>query len=532
MRSIVINWAARLLSLALIALLPGQLHAQGMDQLFREFNSQFESGSYTLAERTARRMVQNSTSESWTAAALNSLGRTLNAQRRYAEAVPHFERALQIPLNATNINRGWIPNNLGNSYRHLKKYDEAERVYRRALAEFEAMHGARSESVASVRSNVGWIYHAREQYDKAAEEQKAVLTLRRELLGESDSDVGSSYNAVGSSLTDGGHLTEGREYLEKALAIKKVSDGPEAGDVAVILNNLAENASKQGMHDVAERQARESLAIREKLFGRNSLIVSGVLEDLSKYLEKGGKTDESKQIAEEAKQIEEALASGGASPENPFRVGQTIQVSVAQASVMDAGAAIGSLTKGMELKVIAINGRWCGVKIAVGGKERTGWLDSNQATTPAAAAAAVKPLELAKEVVSSEGRFKIKMPQVPKLAKQTVNGVTHNSYTLELGQGTFIAGYFDVPAGFMLTFEAGIQAFAGARKGAVESEKRISLQDEFPGRDVLIKLPGGDYSRMQLYVVGGRHYQLITEGTKEFVTSKLADDYFASFDPS
>lgn len=83
-----------------------------------------------------------------------------------------------------------------------------------------------------------------------------------------------------------------------------------------------------------------------------------------------------------------------------------------------------------------------------------------------------------------------------------------------------------------MTFEAGIQAFATARKGAVESEKRISLQDEFPGRDVLIKLPGGEYSRMQLYVVGGRHYQLVIEGSKEFVTSQVADEYFASFDPS
>jgi len=58
------------------------------------------------------------------------------------------------------------------------------------------------------------------------------------------------------------------------------------------------------------------------------------------------------------------------------------------------------------------------------------------------------------------------------------------------------------------------------------------LQGEFPGRDVLIKLPGEDYSRMQLYVVAGRHYQLIVEGSKEMVTSKLADEFFDSFTPS
>lgn len=517
---------------AVLALTPAPVAAQSIDQFFREFNSQFDAGSYAEAERTARRMVQASPSQSWSAASLNSLGRALNSQKRYAEAVPHFERALQIPLNATNVNRGWIPNNLGNSHRHLKKFDLARRYYDQALAEFQAMHGSRSETVASVRSNIGWVYHGQEKYDQAAEEHRAVLDLRRELLGENDTVVGSSYNDVGSDLTDGGKLAEGQEYLEKALAIKERTDGPNSPDAAVVLNNLAENASKQGLHDKAEQYIRRSLAIREKLFGRNSLIVTGALKDMAEYLEKAGKTDESKQIAEEAKQIEEALATGAASPDNPFRVGQKIQVNVAQAKVMDGSAAIGTLSKGMELEVTVVNGRWCGVKIVVGGKERTGWLDSINATSAAAAAQAAKPLELAREVVSAEGRFKIKMPKEPKPAKQTVNGVTHNSYVLELPQASFTAGYFDVPAGSVLTFDAGIQAYAGARKGTVESERRIDFRGEFPGRDVLIKLPGGDYSRMQLYVVGGRHYQLIIDGTKEMVASKLADDYFESFEPS
>jgi tetratricopeptide (TPR) repeat protein len=506
--------------------------AQSIDQLFRQFNSEFDAADYTLAERTARRMVQTASADSsWMAASLLCLGQSLNSQRRYAEAVPYLERAQQYPLRATNTNRGWIPRSLGNSYRNLERFDEAERSYQRALAEFKTMDGPNSRNIASIRFSIGWMYHAQGKFDKAVEEHLAALSIQRALLGNDASTVASTMDGVGAALTDSGKLAEGQKYLEDALAIKRRADGPEAPDVAVILKNLARNASKQGKHDVAERQSRESLKIREKLFGHNSLVVAAGLKDFAECLERAGKKDEAQQITDEARQIEAAIAKGGVSRENPFRVGQQIQVNVAQASVMDGGAAIGSLTKGMQLAVTTINGRWCGVKVMIGGKERTGWLDSNLATTAAAAAEAVKPLELVKEIDSQEGRFKIKMPEDPIPGKITLQGFTQHTYKLELGQGNFLVAYVDIPAGFMLTFDAAIQAYARERKGAVEGEKQLALRGEFPGRDVMIKLPGGDYSRLQLYVVGGRHYQLIIEGTKEFVTSKLADEYFASFTP-
>jgi tetratricopeptide (TPR) repeat protein len=509
------------------------LQAQSIDQLFRQFNSEFDAADYTLAERTARRMVQAAASDnSWMASSLLCLGQALNSQRRFAEAVPVLERAQQYPLRATNTNRGWIPNSLGNSYRNLERFDEAERSYRRALDEFTTMHGANSRTVASVRFSIGWLYHARGQFDKAAEEHQAVLRIQRPLLGDDSSNVASTMAGLGVALSDGGKLIEGQKHLEQALAIKKRADGPEVPDVAVILSNLAWNSSKQGNHEEAEKQSLESLAIREKLFGHNSQIVADGLEDHAKFLEKAGKSDDARRTADEAQQIEAAIAKGGVSRDNPFRVGQKIQVNVAQASVMDGGAAIGSLTKGMELKVTNINGRWCGVRVMIGGKERTGWLDSNLATTAAAAAEAAKPLDLAKVIDSQAGRFKIKMPKDPIPGKITLQGFTQHTLKLELGQGNFLAAYVDVPAGFMLTFDAAAQAYARDRKGTVENEKQLALRGEFPGRDVMIKLPSGDYSRMQLYVVGGRHYQLIIEGTKEFVTSKLADDFFASFDPS
>lgn len=518
-------------TLCTLQLISQSAGAQGIDELFRLYNLQMDGKSFKEAERTARLMVQVAPTPGWSAAAYNSLGRTLNGQERYEEAVTAFQSGLQYPLDSGNVNRGWIPNNMGVSYKSLKRYDEAEQAYKQALAEFHRMDGPTSATVATVRNNLGWLYHDQKKWRESTNEHWEALRIRRQLFGEESTEAGTSLNSLGSTYTDSGRLEEGRVELEKALAIKERTDGPESHDAAVILNNLAENASLQGDFDKANNYVRRALAIREKLYGKYSSHVANTLVSLAEYQEKAGKTDEAKATREEVSRLKEALASGQ-SADNPFFVGQTVQVKVPQAQVMASGKPVGSVTQGMNFEITHINGLWCGVRIVVGGEEKSGWLNSNQVTLASVAQIASAPIELKHEIVSAEGRFKIKFPRQVSVERQTVNGVQHNSYTANQGRANFVAGYFDIPSGFMLTFDAGIQAYAGARKGTVESERTITFQDEFPGRDVMIRLPDGTYSRMQLYMVGSRQYQLIIEGPKDTVTSQVAEDYFGSFEPS
>jgi tetratricopeptide (TPR) repeat protein len=161
-----------------LAIMTSPLQAQDMDSLFREFNRQFDAGSYAEAERTARRMVAASPTQSWLAASLNVQGRTLNALRKYDDAVKALERASGIALAADHINRGWIPNNLGIAYRHEKRYDDSLRLLERAKREFERLKGSQSREVGAVLENLGWLAHDQDQYDKAEKHHREALAVR------------------------------------------------------------------------------------------------------------------------------------------------------------------------------------------------------------------------------------------------------------------------------------------------------------------------------------------------------------------
>jgi tetratricopeptide (TPR) repeat protein len=502
---------------------------QSIDQLFREYNDQMAAGSYTEAERTARRMVEAAPTQNWQAASHNALGRALNSQLRYGEAGPALEKALAIPLAAGNSNRGWIPNNLGHNYRKRKRFAEAEKLFEQARTEFTRIYGPKSEQVAIVRGNQGWLYYDQEQFDKAAQTHREVLALARELFGDEDTAVASSLSDLGMAQIGQGQFAESQKNLEQALAIKRRVLGSEAPDVAIILNNLATLYRKQGKFSQAESHAREALAIREKLFGRQSPVVAEMLTALAGDLREQGQDDKAKALTDEAASIKKLLASATAPSDNPFRVGQRIQVKAERASVMAGAASLGYAVKGMQFNITHIQGKWCGVRITVGSETKTGWLDASEITLAQVGKARLTPIALKHEVVSADGGFRILMPRPPVLTKETEAGIAHNAYTLETPQGRFVAAWFDVPEGSSLTFDAALEAFIAARDGKLETDDRVSLEDEFPGRDWLIRLPAGDYCRMRLLTVKTRNYQLIVEGPKELVTSKEADAYFNSF---
>ena len=392
------------------------------------------------------------------------------------------------------------------------------------------MFGAKSEEVATVRSNLGWLLFDQQQYAQAAEVHREVLALRRELFGAEHALTGSSLNDVGTVQIHLKQFADSQQNLEAALEILRKAQGPGTPDVAIVLGNLADLFRAQSDFAKAESYARQELAIRERLFGRQSKVVTESLTDIAGDLEKQNQPEAAKTLRDEAAKIAAALAIAKDTPENPFRVGQRVQVKAERASVMGGATELGYLVQGMEFEVTHVNGKWCGLKITVAGAGKSGWVDSNLLTL--AAVVVQPPVELKHTLVSQEGNFSIKLPKPPTLSQETVTGIQHNAYTLEMPYGMFVVGYFDLPAGSELTFDAAVVALAIARNGLVESEDKISLEDEYAGRDWLIRLPESQYCRMRLYSVGARRYQIVLEGAKSFVASKQADAFFASFQRS
>ena len=135
-----------------------------------------------------------------------------------------------------------------------------------------------------------------------------------------------------------------------------------------------------------------------------------------------------------------------------------------------------------------------------------------------------------KEFVSAEGRYQIHLPGTPTAKKQVVNGIEMFAQIVEPGEGlTYAISYFDLPPKLALSLETAAQAYAKARKATIVTDKKLTLEDEYPGRDAVMRLDAKRCSRLRLYIIGARYYQIIVEGTQEQVTSATADRVLDSF---
>jgi hypothetical protein len=137
--------------------------------------------------------------------------------------------------------------------------------------------------------------------------------------------------------------------------------------------------------------------------------------------------------------------------------------------------------------------------------------------------------EALKEFKSDEGKFTILLPGTPKLTKQTVNGIDNHAYTLESGGVIYVVSFFDLPPKNVLTLETSVQAYANGRKATLLSDKKIALKDNTPAREGLVLLADKRVSRIRLFIIGQRYFQLIIDGAQEAATGKAANDVLDSF---
>jgi hypothetical protein len=148
---------------------------------------------------------------------------------------------------------------------------------------------------------------------------------------------------------------------------------------------------------------------------------------------------------------------------------------------------------------------------------------------PSPSPSPTKPLEFS-TFKSDTGRFSVDMPGTPKALKQTINMIDNYAFAIELPQGrAFLVSYFDLPPNLQLTLDTSLKAYAGGRRGTILSQKKVTLNDEFPGVEAQVQLPDGKISRLRLFMVKQRQYQVVVDGSPEFVRSKDADRFLNSF---
>ena len=191
-------------------------------------------------------------------------------QGNYAQALPLFQRALNIRDKALGPDHPDVANSLNNLaelYQAQGNHDAALPLLQRASKIFEKTLGPEHPDFATALSNLAEEYSAKGNYAQALPLFQRALNIRDKALGPDHPDVADSLNDLGGLYTKRGNYAEALKVYQRALKIDETALGPDHPDVANSLNNLASLYKDQGDAALAEPLFQRALKIRVKACG-------------------------------------------------------------------------------------------------------------------------------------------------------------------------------------------------------------------------------------------------------------------------
>ena len=184
-------------------------------------------------------------------------------------------------------------NNLALSYRGLGHYEEAIKLFQRALDLSEAKTGSNSiENKAATLTNLAVTYSDLAKYDLAIFMHYRATELYKKEFGLENVRTANSINNLAETYREIGEVGEAIKLHRQALSIRERLLGPEHVDVAVSLSNLALSQQDLGQYQSALMlQKRAALIVKKKL-GENHLTTARILSNLSSVLVQLGQIPE------------------------------------------------------------------------------------------------------------------------------------------------------------------------------------------------------------------------------------------------
>jgi tetratricopeptide (TPR) repeat protein len=234
-----------------------------------------------------------------TALLMNQLGILLQFKARHIEAEPMYRRALAIyeasygpdhPHVATALD------NLAVLLQDTNRLSEAEPMVRRALAIYEASYGPDHPDVARGLNNLATLLQATNRLSEAEPMYRRALAIHEASYGADHPSVATDLNNLAVLLADTNRLSEAEPLYRRALAIAEASYGPDHPHVAIRLNNLAELLRVTSRLNEAEPMYRRALAIDKVSYGADHPEVAIDLNNLALVLRATNRVSEAEPL--------------------------------------------------------------------------------------------------------------------------------------------------------------------------------------------------------------------------------------------
>jgi tetratricopeptide (TPR) repeat protein/predicted Ser/Thr protein kinase len=210
----------------------------------------------TALDRAATRIENNFNAQPLVEASIRqTIGDTYKALGLYPEAQRHLERALALQdkaLPQEHRDRLHTLNNLAEVYWYQSKYDQAAPLFTAALAGRRRVLGENNRETLSTTTNVAALQWAQGKYGEAEALYTKALDSMRRVLGPEHPDALLTMNNLALLYTQQGKLAQGQPLYTTALEGRTQVLGPDHPDTLSTMSNLASLYARQGRFDQAE----------------------------------------------------------------------------------------------------------------------------------------------------------------------------------------------------------------------------------------------------------------------------------------
>jgi hypothetical protein len=141
-----------------------------------------------------------------------------------------------------------------------------------------------------------------------------------------------------------------------------------------------------------------------------------------------------------------------------------------------------------------------------------------------------------KKYESKDGKYAVAFPAAPETEAKKAGDVTLHSATAQGAGAVFVVTYSDLPVKAAKPADVladGEKELVAGFKAKASGKETTFGPDKLPAREVTGELAvdmTALHLRATLVLSGGRLYQVLAVGTKEAVTGKAGDAFFASFE--
>jgi tetratricopeptide (TPR) repeat protein len=227
---------------------------------------------------------------------------------QYEDAEPLFRRALAIDEASygndhPNVARDL--NNLASLLHDTNRLEEAEPMYRRALAIDEASYGHDHPNEAIRLNDLAQLLKTTNRLAEAEPLMRRALEIDEASYGNDHPEVATDLNNLALLLQATNRLAEAEPLYLRALAIDEASYGNHHPKVATRLNNLALLLQATTRLAEAEPLMRRALAIDEGSYGNHHPKVATRLNNLAQLLKTTNRLAEAEPLMRRALAIDE-----------------------------------------------------------------------------------------------------------------------------------------------------------------------------------------------------------------------------------